>query len=315
MTAVIIIISAAFAFAFAIIFVISYILYRIAVLRDGVKTSGGFDYDAGGEWGKHIDKFREGQKWFIEQDFRTVYIKSHDGLRLCGYLLPCENAVRTVICFHGYRGTATKDFGCMAMFYHSNGCNLLLCDQRGHGNSEGRYICYGIKERYDCRGWAEYIQNLYGEKMPVYLNGLSMGCSTVLMACGLTLPSAVRGVIADCGFTSPWDIFRYLVRRRYRLPVFPFLQITDFMCRHGGAGFGFRDVSTVDIMSEIRLPVLFIHGGKDRFVPAEMSRRNHELCVSEKYLEIIEGAGHGLSYLTETGRYEKAVLDFYGKFD
>jgi hypothetical protein len=46
-----------------------------------------------------------------------------------------------------------------------------------------------------------------------------------------------------------------------------------------------------------------------------MSRRNHEACVSEKHIEIIEGAGHGLSYLTKTAYYEKAILDFFRKYD
>jgi pimeloyl-ACP methyl ester carboxylesterase len=300
--------------AFIIIYIISYTLYRVAVRRDAVKTHDDFDYDVKGDIKQHIDKFREGQAWFHGQNYETVYIRSYDGLKLAGYVLPCENAVRTVICFHGYRGTGSKDFGCITRFYHENGCNLLLIDQRGHGKSEGDYICYGIKERYDCVKWAAYIHDLYGAALPVYLDGLSMGCSTVLMACGLELATNVRGVIADCGFTSPWDIFTHLIRRRYHLPVFPFLQITDHICRRR-AGFGFRDVSTLDIMKQMKLPVLFVHGGNDNFVPTEMSRLNHEACVSEKYIEIIEGAGHGLSYLTATEHCQKVILDFFRKYD
>lgn len=299
---------------FVILYIISYFFYRLAVRRDAFRISDEYDMKARGDGKNYIEKFREGQTWFRGQNYETVFIKSHDGLKLAGYLLPCENAKQTVICFHGYRGGSTKDFGCITRFYHENGSNLLLVDQRGHGKSEGEYICYGIKERYDCVKWTEYIRDLYGESLPVYLDGLSMGCSTVLMACGLDLPSNVRGVIADCGFTSPWDIFYYLIHRKYRLPAFPFLQIADFICRHR-AGFGFKDVSTLDVMAKIKVPVLFVHGGNDYFVPTDMSRSNHEACVSEKYIEIIEGAGHGLSYMTATKRYQTVVLDLFRKYN
>ena len=38
----------------------------------------------------------------------------------------------------------------------------------------------------------------------IFLCGISMGCATTLMAAGLDLPDNVKGIIADCGFTSPW---------------------------------------------------------------------------------------------------------------
>jgi hypothetical protein len=114
--------------AFIIIYIISYTLYRVAVRRDAVKTHDDFDYDVKGDIKQHIDKFREGQAWFHGQNYETVYIRSYDGLKLAGYVLPCENAVRTVICFHGYRGTGSKDFGCITRFYHKTAaiCCLLI---------------------------------------------------------------------------------------------------------------------------------------------------------------------------------------------
>lgn len=292
--------------------ILSYFFYRLAVKRDAPKIPDEFIIQVKEGRDGFIEKLSGGKSWFCSQNYKTVFIQSHDGLKLAGYLLPRENAQRTVICFHGYRGDSIRDFGCITRFYHENGSNLLLVDQRGHGNSEGEYICYGIKERYDCLRWTEYIQHLYGSSLPIYLNGLSMGCSTVLMACGLNLPLNVHGVIADCGFTSPWDIFYYLIRRKFRLPAFPFLQIADFICRRR-AGFGFKDLSTLDVMAIMKVPVLFFHGGNDFFVPANMSRRNHEACVSEKHIEIIEGAGHGLSYMTATERYQNAILDLFKK--
>ena len=104
---------------------------------------------------------------------------------------------------HGYRAGGLTDFAGLYRFYHEQGYDLLVPFQRSHGPSEGKYICFGVKERYDCRDWAEYAVCRAGKDCNLYLSGISMGCATVLMAAGLPLPSNVRAMIGDCAFTSP----------------------------------------------------------------------------------------------------------------
>lgn len=69
--------------------------------------------------------------------------------------------------------------------------------------------------------------------------------------------------------------------------------------------------AAADALAHCETPVLFIHGGDDRFVPCEMGRENYEHCAAEnKKLLIVPGAGHGLSYMID----RKAYLDTLDAF-
>ena len=66
---------------------------------------------------------------------------------------------------------------------------------------------FGLIERFDCLEWVEWATAKCGSELPIYLCGVSMGATTVLMAAGLELPENVHGITADCGFTSPHAIW------------------------------------------------------------------------------------------------------------
>ena len=80
--------------------------------------------------------------------------------------------------------------------------DLLLCDLRAQGDSEGEFSTLGVLEKYDCLDWVEWAQNRFGDKNPIFLMGVSMGASIVMMSSDLELPDSVYGIIDDCGFTS-----------------------------------------------------------------------------------------------------------------
>ena len=188
--------------------------------------------------------------------------------------------------------------------------NLIICDQRAYGKSEGLFTCFGVKERHDVVSWATYASQLFGDEHPILLGGISMGASTVLMASGLDLPGNVRGIIADCGFSSPFDIMDCVIRTRFRgLPAKPTLWLMGLFTSVF-AGFGLKEANTFDAVSKSKTPILFIHGTADRFVPPEMSERAYELCAAPKKLVLIEGAGHGLSYPVDKERVTAALFEF-----
>lgn len=296
--------AAAFAVSFAHMF------FRTAVVRQGMKRKHSGDDAFSLQFSKYMPLFNEGMEWFKSQNPETVSMVSFDGLKLYGSLLPCKNARRTVLCMHGWRGGSIRDFSCILCFYHEQGCNLLLPDQRAHGESEGKYICFGVKERFDCRDWAQYIYERFGSDLPIYLDGISMGAATVLMASGLQLPENVCGIIADCGFTSPRDIFVHVVKSYFHLPAFPVVNLVGLFCKRQ-AGFDISDASTIKAMRQNQIPTIFIHGDKDKFVPCLMSRQNADACAAEKSIDIIPGARHGESYLIDTERCQKKLVEFF----
>ncbi len=260
------------------------------------------------------DEIEMGKQWFWAQEKERITMKSHDGLRLAAYYLPAKTeSDKVLILMHGYRNDGFGDFACLVRFYHEMGYHLLVPHQRSHGESEGKYICFGVKERYDLKQWSEYIVKRFQGKCTVFLSGISMGGATVLMAAGLQLPGQVKGIIADCAFTSPWDIFASVLQSDFHLPKTPVLEVADLICRKR-AGFAFKECSTLDCMKTNRIPVLFIHGGSDTFVPTQMSYRNYEACTAEKELLIVERAAHATSNMVEPEAYRSKVKEFMEKF-
>lgn len=244
-----------------------------------------------------------------------VEITARDGIKLAGHWRFCKNPKRILIAMHGWRSSWARDFGMIADFFYNNDCHVLYAEQRGQNNSGGEYMGFGLTERYDCLEWANWVSaQEYGE-LPVYLCGVSMGASTVLMATGFELPSNVHGIIADCGYTSPHAIWKHVVENNLRLYYDDMMSsIADEMCR-AKIQIGSKDYSCPDALAECRVPVLFIHGTDDDFVPVEMTYENYKACVSQKRLLIVPGAGHGMSYVIDRKSYEQTVKQFWTDFD
>ncbi len=187
---------------------------------------------------------------------------------------------------------------------------MLLVDARAHGESEGEYIGFGCLDRYDARVWIQWMIEECGEDIQLLLHGTSMGGATVLMTGGLELPGQVKGIVSDCGFTSPKEVFTHVLHSMYHLPAFPMIQIADAVNRKK-AGYGLDECNAKREAANIQVPVLLIHGDADGFVPCGMCREIHENCKDAKQL-IVEGAGHAESYYKDTEAYEKALDDFVG---
>ncbi len=243
----------------------------------------------------------------------TVEITANDGTKLIGHYYSCENPKRIVIAMHGWRSLWYKDFGSSSDFLHDNDCDVLYAEQRGQGNSGGEYIGFGMVERFDCLSWINWVVE-NKKDIPVYLLGISMGASTVLMTSGLLLPEGVKGIIADCGFTSAKEIFKHVAVNSFHIPYSVKQNEVENLCKEK-INFGAGEYSTIDALKISKTPVLFIHGTDDKFVPISMTYENYKACVSPKRLFVVPGAEHGGSYLVDKEGYEKEVLDFFASYD
>ncbi len=260
----------------------------------------------------YFDIIKPGFKFIENQPHSWVETNSFDGLRLAARYYPCGNSNRTMLLFHGYRSTAKRDFSCAVKMYRDMGLNVLLCDQRSHGRSEGKLITFGVKERFDVVSWIEYILSAYGEDTEIFLGGMSMGATTVLLASGLDLPENVKGIVADCGFTSPEDIIGKVARQSFHISSKVFFWVFDILSRIFGK-FSLYNVSTVDALKRNNIPVMLIHGKKDGFVPVEMSERGYAAAVADKELMIVEEANHGFSYLVDPVGVTERVGNFIAR--
>lgn len=259
-----------------------------------------------------IEEYSEKLKNSIDEVVSTV---SADGVKLIGHLHKCENPKRIIIAMHGWRSSWARDFCAISEFWHENDCIVLYADQRGQGESEGEYMGFGLIERHDCLDWINWALENLDNNLPIYLAGLSMGATTVLMATGLELPENVHGVMADCGFTSPNDIWKHVAENNLHIPYGGITEsLADNMCRKK-IQIGAKDYSSIMALKEAKVPVLFIHGTDDHFVPVEMTYENYKACASPKRLLIVPGAEHALSYVVDKEAYQSSVKDFWKEFD
>ena len=124
------------------------------------------------------------------------------------------------------------------------------------------------------------------------------------------LPENVAGVIADCGFTSAKAEWKYISENNLRVPYDRRGKHVDALCRKR-IELDSDAFTTLDAMKTCRLPILFIHGQADSFVPVEMTMQNYEACASPKRVLIVPGANHGMSYFLDREGYEAAVKAFF----
>ncbi len=287
---------------------LSYILWRIGFYSALPRREDPYAIPKGAQYQKSRERTLRLIREFDQRPFEPVIIRSFDGLELYGRYYHVKDGAPVQIQFHGYRGTALRDFCGGSRLAMEAGHNCLVVDQRSHGKSQGKCICFGIKERYDCLAWAGYAAERFGGETPIVLSGVSMGAATVLMAAELDLPGNVRCIIADCPYSSPEGIIRKFCARIGILPglVFPLIALGARLY----GGFSIRASSAIASVARTELPILLIHGEADHFVPCSMSREIAAACKGPVRLETFPKAGHGLSYIVDSRRYERVVNDF-----
>ena len=244
--------------------------------------------------------------------YEDAYITSRDGLKLHAYLFPAEKeSKKFLIGIHGYKSYSRPEYAPFVEFYRSLGYNMLLPDDRAHAPSEGKYIGFGVLDRLDCIDWAKYVVSKYGDDVEILLHGTSMGGATVISASGEEeLPTQVKGVVADCGFTCAWDALNYEIKEMMHLPTWPMLNIVEKICKHR-VGFDFHEHSAIENVKHASVPILFVQGGKDTMVPAHMVHELYDACSSRKRLLFVEEAGHAESIAFEPEKYHDAIREFF----
>lgn len=287
--------------------------YRRTMKRNNAKVERTIKM-AGTDWSQYIPLIQKRKEAMMARDHRDITCQSEDGLKLHATYFPGTDKKKLVICFHGYTSEGTKDFIGLSDYYLKRGYGMLLPDARAHGRSEGIYIGFGCLDRKDVLQWLEWAIEECGDQVQILLHGTSMGGATVLMASGLELPKQVKGIISDCGFTSPKEVFTHVLHSMYHLPAFPVIQISDYINRKK-AGYGMDECNAAREVRKAKVPILMIHGDADTFVPVTMCEEIYNNCSSPKKKLIIKGAAHAESYYKDTKSYEKALNNFILSLD
>ncbi|MCJ0932348.1 alpha/beta hydrolase [Virgibacillus halodenitrificans] len=264
-----------------------------------------------------MDVFTEGdwRDWVRDQEFEQMEMTSYDGLKLKGYFLKAKKPTdKTVVLAHGYLGRAT-DMGLYGQYYYENlGYNIFMPDFRGHGQSEGDYIGFGWHDRLDLIDWIHILSTKLGPDSEYVLHGVSMGAASVLMASGEEeLPKSVKAIISDSPYTSVYDMFKYQLGRMYRVPAFPVLPTTSVVTKIK-AGYSLKEASALKQVQKAEVPILYIHGNADTFVPTSMAEKLYKNTSSEKDFISFDNAGHGEAFVTKKDKYVDKLNSFLEKY-
>ena len=296
--------------ALAAVLLCAYYAYRVAFYSPPDREEQIYDLPGGEQYDDKREVLHRSVRALSEVPFEEVHITSFDGKRLFGRYYHHMDGAPVQIMFHGYRGSAIRDFCGGAVLARKLGHNALIVDQRAHGRSEGTAITFGVLERRDCKSWAEYARKRFGN-VPIVLSGVSMGAATVLMATELDLPENVVAVMADCPYSSPKEIIAK-VAGEMGLPGKP----AALCCTLGALLYGhFRldSAAAESAVKKAKVPILLIHGQEDRFVPCDMSRRISLACKGECEFYTFPNAAHGFSYMTDPKHYETLSVSFLNR--
>ena len=265
----------------------------------------------GKQYEPHLPEIARLLQTLIDRPCELVSVTSYDGLTLWGRYYHVSDGAPLDIAFHGYRSASLTDFCGGAEISREMGHNLLLIDQRAHGKSQGSTITFGIKERYDVLTWVDYALERLGKDTKILLYGISMGASTVLMASELPLPENVKGIVADCPYSSPTKIIR-AVGRKLRIPA-AVAAVFSWAGAKVYGGFDLRETDPVRAVKQAKVPIVLIHGESDGFVPCDMSAEIQRANPQKVYRCTFPGADHGISFLVNPNRYRQIVREFCDK--
>lgn len=251
------------------------------------------------------------KNWLENTLVKGLKITGYKKTLLFGEWFVNKDSNKWVIILHGYGANGRFMYDVARKFY-KKGYNVLLPDLRGHGISGGQYIGMGWHDRKDLLCWIKKITKI-DKKAKICLYGVSMGASTILMASGEKMPKNVKCIISDCAYTSAYDVFRYQFKKCKNMPIVPLLNIVNIVCMMKN-GYSLKQASTLKQIKKNKLPIFFIHGATDDFVPTDMVFELYKNAKCPKELMLVDNAGHLVSEIVERKIYWRRISLFLNKY-
>ena len=274
--------------------------------------------DLQGSWKYMFENYPELQAWKDSLQhanaLKDTFIYVTDQNRLHAFYVEAPQPTsKTAVIIHGYTDNAIRMMMIGYMYNRSLGYNILLPDLRYSGESEGSYLQMGWLDRKDVIQWMNVTNQIYGDSTQMVVHGISMGGATTMMISGEPQPDYVKCFVEDCGYTSVWDQFCKELDEQFGLPEIPLMYTSSWLC-NWKYGWSFEEASALKQVEKCHLPMLFIHGEKDDYVPTWMVYQLYEAKPQPKELWIVPNAGHATSYKLNKEVYTEKVKQFTDKY-
>lgn len=223
---------------------------------------------------------------------------------------------RTAVVVHGYTDCAVDFLNIAQIYNHDMGFNVLLPDLHACGKSDGKAQQMGWLDRLDVLQWINIADSLWRDsarQSEIVVHGVSMGAAATMCVAGDTTIPAVKCFVEDCGYTSVWDEFAAQMKEQFGLPEFPLMYVTSALCKIK-FGWSFGEASPLEQVKKCRKPMLFIHGGKDSYVPTRMVYPLYDAKPVPKELIVFRNTKHARSYSDYPLEYKRIVKRFVNRY-
>ncbi|MCB0477836.1 MAG: alpha/beta fold hydrolase [Crocinitomicaceae bacterium] len=238
---------------------------------------------------------------------RAFSIETSDNLKLKGRIIRAD--VKSEICVvlvHGIR-SRKENYYQIVDGIASNGFDVIVFDQRCHGESEGEYCTFGVKESEDVRQLIQFAsEEFHIQKFVLW--GQSLGGSVVIQS--MNKDDRIIAGISESTFTDYQTIAKEYIQNK--LPLFPDA-VCDYASKIGAenAGFDPNEASTIEAAEKIRKPILIVHGTEDENINFKYGKQIYESIPSrEKQFIPIQGAGHNNLWQIGGENYFQIVINF-----
>lgn len=248
---------------------------------------------------------------------RDTFIMGQDGDRHHALLIASSHrSNHTAVVVHGYTDCAVDFLNIARIYNHDMGFNVLLPDLHACGKSDGKAQQMGWLDRLDVLQWINIADSLWrnsARQSEIVVHGVSMGAAATMCVAGdITIP-AVKCFVEDCGYTSVWDEFAAQMKEQFGLPEFPLMYVTSALCKIK-FGWSFGEASPLEQVRKCRKPMLFIHGGKDSYVPTRMVYPLYDAKPAPKELIVFRNTKHARSYSDYPLEYKRIVKRFVNRY-
>lgn len=263
----------------------------------------------------YLAAFEPVKHWFEQQPQEDWWLYADDPKnKIHALYLPNPTPTKkTVVIAHGYHGNG-QTMMAYAQMFQNLGFNILLPDNRAHGESSGEWINFGWLDRLDYRDWCLELVDHLGDDSEIILFGVSMGGAIVMMMSGEDLPPQVQGIIEDCGYSTLHEQLAYRSKVEFNLPAFPVIPIASLINR-ALLGFGVNDVDSLKALHDNTRPIFFIHGAADEYVPTKMCYENFDATTAPKEMWIVPNAGHAEALAVDPVEYQHRISEFLRRFN
>lgn len=224
-----------------------------------------------------------------------------------------KSTPETAVLLHGYTQNAVRMLHLAYLYNHDLRFNVLVPDLRHSGQSGGDHVQMGWNDQDDVRMWMDIANRRFGGHTRMVVHGVSMGAFCAMCLSGAQQPSYVKAYVEDCGYTSVHDVFKYRLRRQFGLPSYPVLNLASEMCRWQYK-WDFEEASCASALESSVLPMLFIHGGGDTYIPTDMVYELYQKKPRDKYIYVAPKATHTRSFQSNPTEYRNQVRSFLNMF-